>query len=134
MMLAPEVRTRVLIPSDFDPLHDESFPELSVINCQMVERWYPTNANFDHNITPERAAEEGVRFEKWWLFDFTPYGAPIYGWQDHNRPVDWFWKVEVALDGDGLIPDPLWDELEVELERFHADFPSSWILEIFPFR
>lgn len=134
MMLAPEARTRVFLPNDFNPLTDEGFPELSVVNAQSVERWHPTNADFDHHLAPELLEELGIRFEHWWLFDFTPYGAPVYGWTDQDRPMDWFWKVEIALDDHGLIPDDLWDELEAELGRHHADIPSNWILEIFPWR
>lgn len=132
MMLDPEVRTRVFLPNDMD-LNHWDMPTMVAVNATSVERWDPPTAVFDHSLDPTWLSGQGIRFEHWWLFDFTPYGSPIYGWVHEDRPVDWFWKIEVAVDADGIIPDELWMEIVDALEAADAQPIGAWIGEIFPF-
>jgi hypothetical protein len=133
MRLDPEVRTRVFVPDDLDQL-DANLSNLVAINAVSVERWDPPTAVFDHSLDPTWLSGQGIRFEHWWLFDFTPYGSPIYGWVHEDRPVDWFWKIETTVDEDGLIPVDLWMEIVDTLKAADAQPMGSWIGEIFPFR
>jgi len=132
MMLAPEVRTRVFLPDDAvehdRPLH------IVAVNAVSVERWDPKDAVFNHSSSPEvLESDDGIRFEHWWLFDFTPYGSPVYGWLHEDRPLDWFWKIEITLDDRGLISEEAWPEIVSTLEVAGAVPMGVWIGEIFPF-
>lgn len=131
-MLAPDVRSRVFLSDD--ALNDDHQITIEVVNAQSVERWDPPDATFDHAEDSTTLLAEGIRFEHWWLFDFTRYGLGVYGWLHEDRPQDWFWKIEIDVDENGRVPDIMAQEILTELET-HGAYPrGEWIGEIFPFK